>query len=387
MITIKLFRRYYHNWLNRINIILYNLLYKIIFILFNQNKIVFLSNSEKDLYGNLTKIFALLNSKNKYISYKSSYILLNDIKQIYLVATSKVIITDTVNKIIRIINVSKITTIIFCGHGGGAYKKMAYACIPSNKQRTQKILQTINSFYGKISYSIATCTNDTLLKYLAQNYQLDKNRILPLGLARTDHLYNIDVPSIISQYEKKYPILYKKQKILYSPTYRTQKNKKRYMPIFLDNTVLEQNLSFNYIILFRGHPTIACQTKLPENWLNVTSLPLYDCLALADILITDYSSLLFDYSYFKRPIYLLVPDVEEYIKNECALWFSPAELLACYACYNTKELVDKLINPPANEHDIWSQHMDACDGSSCKRINDFILTLTQDLSKKNKGLS
>lgn len=63
------------------------------------------------------------------------------------------------------------------------------------------------------------------------------------------------------------------------------------------------------MIIYRSHPTLKYNNN---NIINVSDLELDFVLSISDILISDYSSIIFDYSFFRRPIVLFVPDLEEY---------------------------------------------------------------------------
>lgn len=360
---------------------LYRLLYSILSFLLKKEEVLAMCNTQEDLYGNLTTVYNELDYSKKYFLYSEGFCFKKDIATIYHLAKARVIILDTINRYIRLLDISKKTNVIFCGHGGGVYKKMGYTAPPPDIDLSSKKFKKIDSFYKKISDVVSSFENKELNTYLVQNYKISESNILPFGLPRTDGLYSLDYASIKDEYTSSFPKLRGKLLILYAPTYRTTESG-RHSPIFLDEKVLEKELTLEYQILFRGHPTLG-GTLLPDSWIDVSSWPQYKCLAIADILITDYSSILFDFSFFRKPIYLLIPDAEAYMKKELALWFSPQELMKEYACASTAELAKKINAPPIDPPNIWEIHMNACDGNAGKRLAQYILASVIIKNKKD----
>ena len=110
------------------------------------------------------------------------------------------------------------------------------------------------------------------------------------------------------QIDRKYRIL------LYAPTYRS--NGKNQMPDF---TGLEKYLKKNgekWYVLYRAHRYSEDDSAGldPECSADVTDYPdMQELLAAADMLITDYSSCIWDYSFLYRPCFLYTPDLREYL--------------------------------------------------------------------------
>lgn len=94
--------------------------------------------------------------------------------------------------------------------------------------------------------------------------------------------------------------------LLYVPTWRgyesTQQTK-------LSSSFLKE-LSQDYNVLYRGH--YFSGTKLNSEVISVDNFSLYKLFRVADIMVTDYSSVFFDFSELLKPIYLFQPDIDEY---------------------------------------------------------------------------
>ena len=74
-------------------------------------------------------------------------------------------------------------------------------------------------------------------------------------------------------------------------------------------------LGDQFIVLFRAHYEVAKHTELPKdgNWLDVSTYPhLNELMMAADILVSDYSSIFFDYSITEKPMFHFAYDYDEY---------------------------------------------------------------------------
>ena len=111
-----------------------------------------------------------------------------------------------------------------------------------------------------------------------------------------------------------------KKVILYMPTYRAfTKDKKNnlYVAPPIDLQYWKKTLGSQYVVLFRLHYLVERQLDIPNDGFSysVTKYPkLNDLYAIADILISDYSSAFFDYSILERPMLCFPYDEKDYIK-------------------------------------------------------------------------
>lgn len=115
---------------------------------------------------------------------------------------------------------------------------------------------------------------------------------------------------------------------LYVPTYRLDELEKTHsMEIMLDMErllqVLKEKWNREWYLLVRLHPSLAIgENVLPENRyiFYVGDYPdSQELVAASDIMITDYSSIMFEEAYRKKPVFLYAPDRKEYIEGERSL--------------------------------------------------------------------
>lgn len=149
-------------------------------------------------------------------------------------------------------------------------------------------------------------------------FQFKKN-IVEAGYPRNDFLYVDNNDKKIEEIKKKNGLPVDKKVILYAPTWRDDQfySKGRYkLDLQLDLSLLQRNLSSEYIILLRMHYLVAEQFDLApyKGFVYDFSqhVDINELYVLSDLLITDYSSVFFDYANLKRPMIFYTYDIDSY---------------------------------------------------------------------------
>ena len=149
-------------------------------------------------------------------------------------------------------------------------------------------------------------------------FNIPYERMLVCGYPRNDVLVNNDRTTQI-KYKNKIGLSIDKKVILYAPTFR------EYERDSARNCVLKPPIDFekwkailgeDYIVLMRCHYEVARLLNYPENESFVRDVSDYptlnDLILASDMLISDYSSIIFDYSIIDRPIIVYTYDYETY---------------------------------------------------------------------------
>src|SRR5699024_3040004 len=148
---------------------------------------------------------------------------------------------------------------------------------------------------------------------------LFENTMLKLGYPRNDILYNKNNSEDIMKLKKKFNLPTNKKIILYAPTWRDDGHvaKGKYnFSLELDLKAMQEKLGSEYIVILRMHYLISEKIDLSdinEFAFNLSDHPdIGELYLISDILITDYSSVFFDYANLKRPILFYTYDLEKY---------------------------------------------------------------------------
>jgi CDP-glycerol glycerophosphotransferase (TagB/SpsB family) len=170
--------------------------------------------------------------------------------------------------------------------------------------------------------------------------------------------------------------------VLYAPTWRENLTS---MVTFLDLESLTRDLGEDYVLLLRGHSrTVAygANVTLP-GVIDVTTHPDITELFLAsDVLITDYSSVMFDFSVTRRPMIFFVPDMDDYRDSTRGVYFDLSEVAPGPVLYTQDEVsaalrdLDGQQEKYAELYEAWVQrfnHHD--DGHAAERIVQQLLAV------------
>ena len=173
--------------------------------------------------------------------------------------------------------------------------------------------------------------------------------------------------------------------VLYVPTYRRYNfsNSENRLNFDLLLKVLNQKWSGKWKILIRLHPFDRKFSKQIEQNEDIMDVSNYDdgqeILAISDIIISDFSSIMFEFSYIFKPVFLYASDKEKYIKNDRNFLINYEELPFPISTTN-EELSKQILNFDENEYkqkvqaflDKYGVHED---GHASERAAKFILKL------------
>lgn len=365
----------------------------------NPNIIVFESNLGRNYTGNPRCIYEEMVARGLDKSYKC-YVILEDmttqvpgnaikvkrtrIQYFYILAKAGVIVSDS--RMPKYIIKRKGVTYIQTWHGT-PLKKLALD-MDAVSMAGEKDIETYKYNFVKNAatwdYLISQNTFSTNIFRQAFAYY---KKILEIGYPRNDILVKKNNPNDILELKKKLGLPLNKKIILYAPTWRDDEfyDKGEYkFASKLDFDMAKKELSDEYIFIVKYHYLV--QDKI--DWSSYEGFiynydMTYDISFLylvSDLLITDYSSVMFDYSLLRRPILFYTYDLEKY-KNELrGFYFDLTKEAPGPIATTTRELIDNINNYNSLEyqeaydafHDKYN-HVD--DGTASAQVVDLILTL------------
>ena len=179
-------------------------------------------------------------------------------------------------------------------------------------------------------------------------FGIGEDRIKIIGLPRNDELVCGDINDRICNLRKKFSIPEGKKVILYAPTFREydRDGADCVMKLPINLMKWERELGNQYVLLIRAHHAVVKTMNIIDNDFikNVSSYPhLNDLMVLSDMLISDYSSIFFDYSILGKPMLCFSYDYDRYEK-ERGMYFDIRKELNDECLDTEDKLLSAIIN-------------------------------------------
>ena len=245
--------------------------------------------------------FRFLEEKGiKVVKYKS-------LEYLYYVMTSRVYVDNA--EFWSILKFRPGQMVLETWHGGGAYKRVGGHRIDVNQREQQHAVEKMNKITLFLSSSKA------FTNFVIRDAYQYRGEVLECGLPRNDDLLHPD-PAAAQRVRKALDIPENAKVLVYAPTFRNSHSLDLYDVDFAAlKAALERKFGGEWVILLRMHYYLADKAMASQaDFLrNATDYPdMQDLLQCADVLLTDYSSCMWDFSLMHKPCFLYARDISEY---------------------------------------------------------------------------
>jgi len=296
----------------------------------------------RDVYYALQNTSTKLPNGIKILKYRS-------FSHLYHLMTAKYIVINS-SGITDLLPYRRKQILINTWHGGGYFKIMGNDFFVSKSHKKNREISGKNT-----SYFLASC--EAFAKQLPRAMSVSEESVYRSGLPRNDLMYSRGdgIREKVCDY---YHIPENMGIVLYAPTYRdgitASVNESGFEPIDV-NMVLEalrKRFNRDFVFVFRAHHDMI-PDNLSENAINASDYSdMQELLVASDVLISDYSSCMWDFSLQRKPGFLYVPDLHEYEAGHpfgtktddwpYLLCLSNAELSRCISSFNEDENKSKI---------------------------------------------
>lgn len=251
----------------------------------------------------------------------------------YHFLTSKVVISNA--SIPTYIPLRKKQKYIETWHGGGAYKKtgLSYDKSPLQIKKLKLIADEIEFFISS-SQKVTDTKSD--------NHLISKDKFYNIGMPRNDILLK-GSDEVKNKVKNFYNLDNDTKIVLYAPTYRSKEDdESSYEHLDMKKLVSALRAKFGgkWVVFTRMHYYLNEKMEYKDA-VNVSGYDDMQELMLAtDVLITDYSSVMWDFSLTKKPCFVFAPDLEEYEQNRS--FFTPPSEWPFPIVKNNEELEEQI---------------------------------------------
>lgn len=259
-------------------------------------------------------------------------------------------------------------------HAGAGFKSSGYS------RWGHKGCPAPISAHRQNSYGIAGSKN--IAHFFSEVWGINEELVLPTGMPRMDEYLDKEyrkkkTEEILSQY----PMCKGKKVILFAPTYRGRNKKEAFYPYeLIDFDKLYKQCGDEYIVMFKMHPWVSEGVPIPDNYkdkfVDVGTYPnINDLFYVTELLITDYSSNIFEYSLMRKPMLFFAFDKIQYSFSR-GFHRDYEESAPGKVCYTFDEVLDAIEKKDfdfekVNEY--VEHHFDHIDSNASDRVIDWIL--------------
>ncbi len=289
----------------------------------------------------------------------------------YRLATAQYVFLNDNFMPLAYINFSEKTTVVQLWHAEGVFKLFGLcSALPDEIEKLEKRCCK--------RYTYAVCSSKNVVPYYAKAFDLPQDRVLPLGSPRTDRFFDTtDIDAMRQEFDLRYPKCKGKKLVLYAPTFRDDPKRDSKIMEFFDVEKFGQELSKEYALLVRLHPQVhSAAVTESEYSVDVTAYEDVGTLVqLADLLITDYSSICMDFSILNKPCLFYAFDLDEY-ESERSFFFDYEEYVPGTVAKTFDELVGCVKDnnfTQEKQEKFRNFNFDYLDNCSTRRVVDEII--------------
>ncbi|WP_165767950.1 CDP-glycerol glycerophosphotransferase family protein [Virgibacillus indicus] len=259
---------------------------------------------------------------------------------VFHLATSQKVFADNYYGILAAAKFRQHTKCIQLWHAAGAVKKFGLKDL-SLGERRPSACRRFKKVYQRFDYVVVGSERMTAI--FQEAFGLAGNRFLRKGVPRTDFFFNEEMKIKAKQsITHNFPIITEKKVILYAPTYRDDELTMNQIMIDVDK--IYDRLKEDYILLISIHPAVTLDDfqMYPDFLFNVSNYPINHILLISDVLITDYSSVMFEFSLLNKPMVFYAYDLEEYSRTK-GLWEDYESLVPGPVVQSTDQIIEVLV--------------------------------------------
>lgn len=231
-------------------------------------------------------------------------------------ATARVLVVDDYFFPLYVIGRRRGLRVIQTWHASGAFKKIGYSVLDKTFGADEELI-------GKVpihsNYDYCLMASRSAARHYAEAFRQPLERfVTDLGIPRTDVLFGDErIAALREQLRTRYDLPPGKKVILYAPTFRGDTVLRARSPQDLDLRLMREILGEDHLLLLKLHPFVRGRHLIApavEGFVRDASdhPDINELMHVSDILLTDYSSAIYEFSLLVKPMVFFAPDHEDY---------------------------------------------------------------------------
>jgi CDP-glycerol glycerophosphotransferase (TagB/SpsB family) len=302
---------------------------------------------------------------------------INAVRAGYELARARLVVVDDYFFPLYVIRPRALTTVAQVWHASGAFKRFGYSVLDKGFGADEAAVARVPIH---VNYDLALVSSRSVVPYYAEAFRQPSSLFVSrLGIPRTDALF--DRPEAqAAAVRSRLGLPSGPGILLYAPTFRGDTVTAARHGDLLDLRRLRDLVGAHWLVLVRAHPFVRDRLPIGPDLsgfaVDVSDEPdVNDLLLAADALVTDYSSVIFEFSLLGRPIAFLASDLESY-ERERGFYLDLSRDLPGPIVGSTEELADWLdagAFDTARVEAFARASFDVADGASTRRFVDEVV--------------
>lgn len=231
-------------------------------------------------------------------------------------------------------------------------------------------------------YDFGIAGSKKIAPFFSEVWGINDEQVLPTGMPRMDQFLDASYRETKTRelYEK-YPVAKGKKVILFAPTYRGKNKKNAFYPYEkIDFEKLYQLCGEEYVVFFKMHPWVSTgvpiRKEYSDKFIDVGKYPnINDLFYITELLITDYSSNIYEYSLMRKPMLFFAFDKIQYSFSR-GFHRAYEESAPGKVCYTFEEILEAIKNQDYEYEKVEQyveHHFDYTDSHASDRVIDWII--------------
>ncbi len=299
------------------------------------------------------------------------------------IASARYVVLEDASDVVSCLPLRPQTKVVQLWHACGAFKKWGLSTAAKKFGASKKQIER-HPFYGNLSLVTVSSPEVEWAYREAMGLEDTPEVVRPLGISRTDVFFDEDfIRTSRALLEEAAPGIAGRKVILYAPTFRGAVKGAR-SPEDLDLVALSRAIGDEYALVIKHHPFVLNPAPIDEQaadfaFMLGNAIPTDMLMCAADVLMTDYSSVVFEYALLDRPMLFFAPDIEDY-RGWRDFYYDYEEMVPGPMVTTTDALIEqiKALDSAFDFDEVRrfrQKFMSACDGRATQRICESLETL------------
>ena len=356
----------------------------------DEKKVIFLEPVQPKVTNNMRLIYDRLQKSGRFTIHehylRTNFVYRRQWKKncaafLSDLATAKYVFLPEASQVLSCVAMRPETVVVQTWHACGAFKRFGFSTADQlfGASRENQLRHPFNRNYTYVTVS----SPDVVWAYVeAMQLQGHEDIVRPIGVSRTDVFFDQNrIENARRKIYQKFPAARGKKVILYAPTFRGHTGNAE-APDKLDVRAFHETLGEDYVMIIKHHQLVRELPKLPKElegsfvYDGSRNMDINDLLMVSDICISDYSSLIFEYSLMERPMLFFAYDLEEYFDWR-GFYYNYDEITPGPVCKTNREMIDYIQHIDERfdrqvVRDFRYRFMRSCDGYSTDRIMKLV---------------